>query len=490
MARPLERWAEAGRPSEDRGLPSARQVAGWVVRRWLRWAERSAGPERASPPQQPPGRRRGPESVRAALLLLALLGLSACSRPGRPAPGPVTLRFWAMGHEGDVVAPMVREFEKLNPGIRVELQQIPWTAAHEKLLTAFVGEATPDVAQIGNTWIPEFTAIDALLPLDSLVAASPTLHAADFFRGIWDTNVIGDSVYGIPWYVDTRLVFYRTDLLAKAGYPSFPKTWADWLRAMERLKAQGGAGRWAILLPINEWPQPMIMGMATGGTVLGDSGRYGAFESPAFERGYTFYVDLFRRGLAPAVSNNDISNIFQEFARGTFAMYISGPWYISEFRNRLPDSLQTRWGTAPMPSPDTSWPGISMAGGSSLSVFRHSRHAAAAWKLIEFLSRPDRQRQFYHLTGDLPPSLAAWRDSSLVDNPYAHAFWLQLQRVRPLPKVPEIELISNTLADYGEKIIRGGMPVDAAMKALDSDVDAVLAKRRWMLARQSAGGAR
>ncbi len=67
---------------------------------------------------------------------------------------------------------LVRGFEQENPGIRVRVQQIPWTAAHEKLLTAYVGDATPDLAQLGNSWIAEFTELGALAPLDSLVAMS------------------------------------------------------------------------------------------------------------------------------------------------------------------------------------------------------------------------------------------------------------------------------------------------------------------------------
>src|SRR5216683_2250780 len=79
------------------------------------------------------------------------------------------IKFWGLGHEGEVVAQMLPEFTR-RTGIAVDVQQIPWTAAHEKLLTAFVGEATPDLAQVGNTWVPEFVALDALVQLDSLVA--------------------------------------------------------------------------------------------------------------------------------------------------------------------------------------------------------------------------------------------------------------------------------------------------------------------------------
>ena len=90
-------------------------------------------------------------------------------------------------------------------------------AAHEKLLTAFAGDATPDICQLGNTWIPEFVALGALEPLEPYVAASSDdRRDAIIFRGIWDTNVVDGALYGVPWYVDTRLLFYRTRS-ARAG---------------------------------------------------------------------------------------------------------------------------------------------------------------------------------------------------------------------------------------------------------------------------------
>ena len=147
----------------------------------------------------------------AALLLAAttiLLGAGCAER----ATDVTVVRFWAMGREGEVVATLLPEFERTHPGIRVEVQQLPWSAAHEKLLTAFAGDATPDICQLGNTWIPEFVALGALEPLDTSIAAS-SVDPRDFFGGIWDTNVVAGQAYGIPWYVDTRLPFYRRDLL-------------------------------------------------------------------------------------------------------------------------------------------------------------------------------------------------------------------------------------------------------------------------------------
>ena len=95
-----------------------------------------------------------------AIALATCALLAACSGGARDAR-PV-VRFWAMGYEGEVVAQMLPEFQRLHPGIRVGLQQQPWTAAHEKLLTAFAGDSLPDVCALGNTWVAEFAALGAL----------------------------------------------------------------------------------------------------------------------------------------------------------------------------------------------------------------------------------------------------------------------------------------------------------------------------------------
>src|SRR5262249_42747475 len=157
------------------------------------------------------------------------------------------------------------------------------------------------------------------------------------------------------------------------------------------------------------------------------------FGDSAFRGAFDFYLDLFRSGLAPPMGNNDVANVYQEFERGTFAMYITGPWNLGEFRRRLPAALQSSWSTAPLPGPSGAASGVSIAGGSSLVLFRGSKHPAEAWRLIEYLSRPEQQVKFYRLTGDLPAARAAWSDTSLTNDPTIHAFREQLERVVPQP---------------------------------------------------------
>lgn len=390
----------------------------------------------------------------------------------------MTLRFWAMGREGEVVQELVRDFELENPGVRVQVQQIPWSAAHEKLLTAHVGGSTPDVSQLGNTWMSEFAALKALAPLPPAVEATRPAY----FSGIWDTNIIDGTPCGVPWYVDTRVMFYRSDLLAQAGWSRAPTTWAEWRASMEAVKRLVGPDRFAIFLPTNEWAQPAIFGLQAGSPLLADDGTRGAFSTPEFRRGFDFYLDLFRDHLAPPINNNQISNVYQEFERGYFSMFITGPWNLGEFARRLPQEMQDDWMTAPLPGPDG--PGSSLAGGSSLVVFQRSRHQAEAWRLVEFLSRPEQQARFYHLTGDLPARVEAWQDSALAHDPRMRAFEDQLRMVVTTPKVPEWELVAARLLERSEGAIRGAVGREEALRALDRDVEGILEKRRWLIARQ------
>ncbi|WP_224247860.1 sugar ABC transporter substrate-binding protein [Hyalangium gracile] len=420
------------------------------------------------------------QAVRCLSIAALVCGLASCARPDS---GEIVLEFWAMGREGEVVAELTRDFEARHRGIRVNVQQLPWQGAHEKLLTAFVGDATPDLAQMGNTWVPEFATLGALAPLEPLASASALVEQGDYFPGIWDTNVIDGRLFGVPWYVDTRLLFYRRDLLAQAGFSQPPRSWEEWRRMLVAIKRLPGAEHYSILVPLNEFEPLLLLGLQQDEPLLREGGRWGNFRSPGFRRALGFYLELFEQELAPRATNTQIANVWNEFARGYFAFYITGPWNIGEFKRRLPPELAGSWMTAPLPGP--SGPGLSNAGGSSLVMFANSSRKEAAWKLIEYLSQPEVQRRFYALSGDLPPRRSSWEGSELGGDVYAAAFREQLERVEPTPKVPEWERIATELRVVAEQAAHGALTADAAVSELDARADRILEKRRWILAREA-----
>jgi multiple sugar transport system substrate-binding protein len=418
--------------------------------------------------------------LRGLLMAGLVAGTPLLDSCAKPVTDQRTLTVWTIGREGEAIGKLLPDFERRHPHIQVRVQQLPLSAAHQKLLTAFAGGSTPDMTQLGNTWLPEMVALDALEPLQPRADHSAIVRKGDYFPSIWATNVIDGTLYGVPWYVDTRLLFYRRDLLKAAGFDAPPRNWAEWRHMLAALSVPSHR-RYGILLPTNEYEQLMSLALQQGDPLLRDGGRYGNFESAGFKRALGFYVDTFRLQQAPAITNVEAGNPWSEFGRGVYAFYLSGPWNIGEFRQRLPAAQQHDWSTAPLPGPDDAHTGIGSAGGSSLVIFRASTHKDAAWALIEYLSQPAVQQRFYDLLGDMPPRRSSWEGGALRDDPKARAFREQLEKARPTPAVPEWERIATEMQLVAARAIAGELTIDQAAAEIDHRVDRILEKRRWVL---------
>ncbi len=413
-----------------------------------------------------------------------VIGVSAIAGCEASNEGVTTLTFWAMGSEGENVQKLIPRFESEHPGITVRVQQIPWTAAHEKLLTAFAGNSLPDLFQLGNTWIPEFSFLNAIAPLDPFLGESTTIQPQSYFDGVWETNVIDSTVYGIPWYVDTRLLFYRKDILAAVGFQRPPTTWNELKEVSRRItKTSASRKRYAIFLPTNEWQPAVVFGLEVGSPLLKENNTRGDFSGESFARAFRFLRSFYEEDLSPT-SWMDVQNVYQAFAEGYIAMYITGPWQIGEFRRRLPSNVRDKWMTAPLPASEPGRLGYSVAGGSSLVISRTSPRQTEAWKLIQFLSRPDVQMEFFRLMGNLPARLEAWDDPLLKEDPYLQAFFRQLEYVTATPKIPEWEQIAFAkVIEHVERAANVQIADEEILHMLDRDVDRILEKRRWMMQR-------
>lgn len=415
------------------------------------------------------------------LSVLLIFFINSCSGDKTEV---TTIKFWAMGSEAENVLKLVPEFEKRNPGIKVIVQQIPWTAAQEKLITAFASDNTPDACQLGNTWVPQFVSLNALVDLDEWIEKSSLIKKENYFEGIWNTNEIEGKIYGIPWYIDTRIIFYRTDILKKAGYDNPPKDWKELLDVSRKVKSLNKSkDNYPIFIPTNEWATFIIFGLQAGAELLKENNSLGNFSSPEFNEAFSYLIEFHKEKLTP-FGLLQVTNIYQAFADGSITIYISGPWNIPEFKKWMKGDLSDKWMTAPLPGYKNEYPGVSLAGGSSLVVFKNSKHKNEVWKFIEYLSESDTQLELYKLLNNLPAVKGAWEDPLLRDDKYMQAFYLQFQNVKATPQIPEWEqIVFSKLQQYAEVAAREVMSIDEALKKLDEDADKILEKRRWLITR-------
>lgn len=394
----------------------------------------------------------------------------------------IEIEFWTMGAEGQHIEKLLPEFKKSHPQIDVKVQSIPWSAAHEKLLTAFAGQSTPDVCQLGNTWIPEFQVVDALLPLDTLINKSSVISSNKYFKGIWDTNIIGEKTYGVPWYVDTRVLFYRTDILDLAGFSQPPTTWDEWFEISKKIRLLSTAEqpKYGVFFSTihDDWAVPVILIRQNNGILLKDNNCYAAFDHPATIEALEYYLSFFSKDLA-VKKMTEVSNLYQAFADGVFSMLITGPWNVNEFKKRVPH-INGKWSTAVLPYKKNY---TSTAGGSSLIIFNNSKQPEAAWKLIEFLSKDSTQMKFFQLTRDLPAVKAAWELAKINNDTLMTAFYQQLEHVEPTPKIAEWEQVAVKIQEHLERAIYKELPIETIVQRLNQDIDKILEKRRWLLSK-------
>lgn len=415
------------------------------------------------------------------IILSGLLLLLSCSEKD---DNKVVIKFWAMGSEAEQITKILPEFEKKYPNIKVKVQQIPWTAAQEKLITAFASDNTPDVCQLGNTWIPQFAALNAIIDLSDFISKSEIIKPQKFFNGVWETNIIDNKVYGIPWYVDTRLMYYRKDIFQKAGFNEPPKNWNELYQLCKKIRElNNDEEKYPIFIPTNEWNTFIIFALQTGVELLKENNTRSNFSSRGFKEAFDFLMKFHKEKLTP-IGMMQVTNVYQAMADEYISIYFSGPWNIPEFKKWMTGNLSDKWATAPMPGYRDEYPGLSLAGGSSLVIFKDSEYKSEVWKLIEFFSDPEIQLKVYYLTNNLPSVIEAWNNCLLSEDIYMKAFYQQLQNVVPTPKIPEWEqIVFSKLQQYAEFAARGVMSTDEALKKLDEDANRILEKRRWRTSR-------
>lgn len=407
-------------------------------------------------------------SRRAALGCVAAAALAACTRGDR------ALTWWAIGTAGENAPLLLPPFERAT-GISVDVQAVPWTGAHEKLLTGFAGGSLPDVMMLNSAWLSELTLLGALAPPPP---GSPLLR--DQFPGMLASVTIDGQARAAPWTADSWVQFFRRDLLAEAGYAAPPLEWDEWARMAAAIKRRH-PDRFATL-HLLDWPEPLF-NFAAGQPepLLRDHETRGNFASPGFRAALGFYKSIYERRFSPMVTGAEAGDTYIGLARGWFAILPSDAVTIGDLRRRADILPPGSWGAVATPGPHGA--AAVLARGASLAVNRRARDPERAWRLVDYLCSAPLQQRMFGITGDLPTRPSAWTGPGLAGDPVSGVFARQIAGSVAGPSVPEWERIVTEVQLVAERMVRGEYGVDAAALDMDARVDRILAKRRWLLDR-------
>ncbi|GAA4737129.1 extracellular solute-binding protein [Nocardioides endophyticus] len=377
-----------------------------------------------------------------------------------------TIEVWAMGTEGEKLGDFVEDFEDANPDATVKVTAVPWESAHDKISTAIAAGEGPDVSLIGTTWMGEFAEAGGLMP-----TPEGLVEETDYFPGAWQSTEVGGTSYGVPWYVETRVLFYRTDLATKAGWDEAPTNWDDLKQFAKDLESKGGAKYGLNLQPgqTGSWQSYLPFAWTDGATLTNEEGTEYTIDSPEMAEALDYYTSYFDDGLS-LTRTLDPGELESGFAEGTFGSFISGPWHTGLVEDAGLD--ESEYAVAPLPGKDEGM-GTSFVGGGDLAVFQDSDNPDGAWKLVQWLSEPEVQQDFYDEVGDLPAVQAAWETGELSTDPQLKVFGEQLSDAQSPPAVPTWEQVAASIDGLVEQAARGDLSGEDAVKQMQSDAQSI-----------------
>jgi len=364
-----------------------------------------------------------------AVAPLAIVGLAVAlagctdAGSGEEATGPLTV--WVMGDSGANFEQLVAPYTE-SSGQEVEVVAIPWDSIDEKLTTAVASGQGPDLIQVGLSKLRTFADAGALLELNDEIADHPGLDPANFPAGV--TSSVGDAQVSVPWVADTRVLFYRSDILAEAGIDAPPATWEE-LRDDAKVLAGRGEGQYGYYIPQWDSPLPLEMTWSFGGQVVDGDGNID-FDTPEFNEALDTYLGLYADGSVPV--NGDFDQT-QGFISGITPMLMSGPYLASGISSSAPE-LDGKWNVTTIPS-GGSGEATSLFAGSNMGVWFNTDQKTASLDLLEYISSKEAQLDWYSINGELPALTAALQDPSLTSDPLVAVYTKQLESSNSLPLV-------------------------------------------------------
>ena len=362
-------------------------------------------------------------------------------------------------------------------GAELDVQYIPWTAAHDKFLSSFAADKTPDVAEVGSTWTGEFGAAGGLYDLSSEVEESGL--SDDLVSGLVEAGTVDDALYGMPWYGGIRSIVYRTDVFEDAGVEP-PTTWDELVAAGQAIKqSDPDIVPFPVAGECEFCALPWVWG--AGGQVAEeqDGTWTSTIDSTEAQQGVQFYTDLaLQEDLSsPAATTWDEAEMSEAFGRGEVAMMIAGSWTPKAIVEANPD-LEGKIGAFPIPGPDGGM-SPSFLGGSHLSVMQGADDPDLAWALVKMMTTGDFAQKWSDVSGFFPGQESLLEDIEAEGDPLVAPFAKQAaeasESVPPTPLYGQVQA-KLTVPAMVQSVLNGEASVEEATQTAADEMDEIFSR--------------
>lgn len=412
------------------------------------------------------------------IVLIAFLGTNIFSFiKGRQAPKTVTLTYWGLWEDKNIMATVISDFEREHPDIKVDYQKRDIKQYRESLKARLASGQGPDIFRFHNSWLPMFNA--DLLPLPkNVLGENPE---KDFYPVVSNDLKIGGAYFGIPLEIDTLSLFINTSLLKQANVDD-PKTWNDIQTiaplltvkdSNDKIKTAGVAlGTYD---NISHASDIIALMFAQNGVNMHDIKKTSLNAQDAL----LFYTS-FTKG-KNQIWDSSLDSSLLAFSKGSLAMFFGYSWDIFTIRALAPD-LTFKVLPVPQLSPDSK---VTLASYWVEGVSKKSKNQKAAFEFLAFLTKKETLQKLYSETSKSrlfgEPYARVDLADSLKDNPY---LWVVISQAKNATSTyfasdTYDNGLNSELNQYLGDAVRalvGNTSADTAVKSLIKGVEQVFTK--------------
>jgi multiple sugar transport system substrate-binding protein len=411
-------------------------------------------------------------AVVGAGIAVSCVGLAGCGSATAQASGskgPVTIvvASWSGTNvTNGIIDQQLARFNKAHPDIHAVYR--PISGNYETILkTEFVANDAPDIITLNNGGqAPTFEAEHVVIPLNSYIRNSH-FSLSDFYPSALDMFMAGKTIYGIPRDQSPLALYYNPTMFRQAGISGPPRTWTQ--LAADAKKLTNPAKKQYGLVNTPQEPRWAEFLYQAGGSVMNTSMTKMTLNTPQALRGFTFYVDLYRSGVAQQPSEVGATWGGQALGMGRAAMTLEGAWAIPYLQKTYPN---TPFAIATLPSGPKNNESLDFP--TAWAITKDSKHPQQAWQVIKYLTGVG-QAQWVEQGG-----LVTVR-KSLINMPYYQKHPIYKNIIASLPHaipwnfpVGFDQYVNTTLSNVTLKAVDGSLTPKAALQILQQQGQAIL----------------
>lgn len=417
-------------------------------------------------------------SVAVAALLLTGCGRTdsvddapTASIDTKPATG--TIEFWAGGSgggEGDALPAYLEKFKAENPDVTINVTSIPSNEFDAKLIAAITSRSVPDMVFLYTQTQQSQFATGGFSPVPK-----DLVDSSSFFESAYNSTLVNGVSYAVPWYTYAQVLYYRSDLAAKAGVKA-PTTWEETIEFAKALKKSGV--EYPFSLDVG-WDAYSAQGLTTyaaqnGGSFISADNKSWTINTKENVEALEYWSNLIKDGYASPDGPGFLDTV-PYFSSGKIAGLYTGPWFpgfLKGANESDPNWIKDHVGTVIPPAGKAG--SFAPVGGGSLAVLKDAKNAEAAWKLARWMSTPQAQSDWYDHFGNLPAVTSAWSMNTTISNdPLLAPVKDAIPTGITGPMVPTWAQVGAIIGQQMERVARGNATAQEALDEAQAQAEAI-----------------